>query len=130
MQEVTDYTPFGATNNHDQLAGCSEERKFTGQEYDSTTNLNYFNARYQDPVRGQFISEDPAIVTLNSNTAIGDPTAAPVGAFLNSKPKSDSYLTRGTFELGRHNHIANRTTSHQFFRSQSVPPTAYLAIKT
>jgi hypothetical protein len=45
VQEVTDYAPFGAINNHDQLAGYSEERKFTGQEYDSTTNLNYMNAR-------------------------------------------------------------------------------------
>jgi RHS repeat-associated protein len=64
-QEVTDYSPYGNISNHDQLAGYTEERKFTGQEYDSTTN--YMNARYQDPVRGQFISEDRAVVNLGSS---------------------------------------------------------------
>jgi RHS repeat-associated protein len=50
------------------LAGYSEERKFTGQEYDSTTNLNYFNVRYQNPVRAQFISEDPSFLTLDASS--------------------------------------------------------------
>jgi RHS repeat-associated protein len=67
VQEVTDYSPYGSISNHDQLAGYTEERKFTGQEYDSTTNYNYMNARYQDPVRGQFISEDPLFVTQDKS---------------------------------------------------------------
>jgi RHS repeat-associated protein len=73
VQEVTDYTPFGAINNHDQLAGYTEERKFTGQKYDSTTNLNYLNARYQDPVRGQFINEDPVFLGSPSQQNLQDP---------------------------------------------------------
>ena len=37
------------------------------------------NARYQDPVRGQFISEDPAVVGLNPSTGLtGDPNTATV----------------------------------------------------
>jgi hypothetical protein len=40
---------FGNINNHDQLAWYSEERKFTGQEYDRNTNLNYMDARYEGP---------------------------------------------------------------------------------
>jgi RHS repeat-associated protein len=59
VQEFTDYTPFGNINNHDQLAGYSEERKFTGQEYDSNTNLNYMNARYEWPNLSRFLSESP-----------------------------------------------------------------------
>jgi hypothetical protein len=51
------------------------------------------NARYQDPVRGQFISEDPAVVTLNPRTGTGDPTAAAVVSFLNSGQKSYVYGT-------------------------------------
>ena len=31
VQEVTDYAPYGAMQNHDQLAGYSEQRKYIGQ---------------------------------------------------------------------------------------------------
>jgi RHS repeat-associated protein len=31
---------------------------FTGQQTDSVTGLDYFNARYYDPVTGQFLSAD------------------------------------------------------------------------
>src|SRR6516165_554750 len=49
------------------------------------------NARYQDPVRGQFINEDPAIVGLNPNSGLsGDPNTATVDAFLNSNGQSSS----------------------------------------
>ena len=32
---------------------------FTGREYDSAAKLNYYRARYYDPVVGRFLSEDP-----------------------------------------------------------------------
>ena len=49
------------------------------------------NARYQDPVRGQFINEDPAIVGLNPNSGLsGDPNTTIVDAFLNSNGQSSS----------------------------------------
>jgi hypothetical protein len=37
--------PYGAINNHDQLADYSEERKFTGHQFDTGTGLNFMNAR-------------------------------------------------------------------------------------
>jgi len=62
-----------------------EQRRFTGHEFDAGTGLNYMNARYQDPVRGQFLNEDPAVVGLNPATAlVGNMNTATVDAFLNS----------------------------------------------
>src|SRR3989344_1012080 len=36
-----------------------EQRKFIGQEFDSSTGLNYLNARYYNPAIGKFVSQDP-----------------------------------------------------------------------
>jgi hypothetical protein len=54
----------------------------------------FMNARYQDPVREQFINEDPAIIGLNPNTALtGNSNTATVDAFLNgSGQTSSAYL--------------------------------------
>ncbi len=35
------------------------KRKYIGEEHDVDTGLNYLNARYYDPRRGQFLSQDP-----------------------------------------------------------------------
>jgi hypothetical protein len=49
------------------------------------------NARYQDPVRGQFVSEDPAVVGLNPNSGLtSDPNTATVAAFLNGAGQTSS----------------------------------------
>jgi hypothetical protein len=49
------------------------------------------NARYQDPVRGQFISEDPAVVGLNPSSGLtGDPNTTTVEAFLNGAGQTSS----------------------------------------
>src|SRR5215831_3141963 len=61
VSQVIEYYPFGGTRLDDQTAAFGEQRRFTGHEFDTGTGLNYMNARYQDPVRGQFISEDPAV---------------------------------------------------------------------
>jgi RHS repeat-associated protein len=56
--EAMNYRPFGSTNLDLGTTG-NESRGYIGQTYDASSNLNYLNARYQDPVRGQFLSEDP-----------------------------------------------------------------------
>ncbi len=52
-------TTFSAFGNTQSTTGASPNRlKYTGRE-DDGTGLYYYRARYLDPVRGQFISEDP-----------------------------------------------------------------------
>ncbi len=50
------YAPFGETAASG--APASNPVQFTGRENDGT-GLYYYRARYYDPVRGRFISEDP-----------------------------------------------------------------------
>src|SRR3989344_2509797 len=59
--ETTDYYPFGeqrvATGSFD------EQRKFTGHEFDSDTDLTYAKQRYYDQDVGRWLSQD--VVFLN-----------------------------------------------------------------
>src|SRR3989344_696865 len=50
----------------------TEQRKFIGEEYDATTDLNYLNARYYNAKTGRFISEDPMFWSL-PNDLLADP---------------------------------------------------------
>jgi len=61
----------GVVNNHYQYGSFgdllaetnsvqSDRYRFTGREYDDTSGLYYYRARYYDATLGRFISEDPA----------------------------------------------------------------------
>ncbi len=65
--ENTTYFPYGALRSDTTNTTYDQSKKYIGQEYDGATQLNYLNARYQDPARGQFLSQDP--------TFLGNPMA-------------------------------------------------------
>ena len=60
VAEVSDYYPFGSLRIDDRASSFTEQRKFTGHEYDSRVGLVYAGARHYDGARGQFLSQDPA----------------------------------------------------------------------
>jgi len=58
--EIVDYTPYGSIQSDDKVnEAVSDARQYIGEYYDGDTGLSYLNARYYDPGRGQFLSEDP-----------------------------------------------------------------------
>ena len=65
VEEVTDYFPYGEIRLDEKASTFSEQRKFTGREYDTDTGLNYAGARYYYGIVGRFISQDPAFWTIN-----------------------------------------------------------------
>ena len=68
VTEMTDYYPYGSLRvSDDNGSGFTEQRKFTGHEYDDETNLSYMGARYYDGTAGRFRSIDPIYLL------VGDP---------------------------------------------------------
>jgi RHS repeat-associated protein len=60
--QVLDYFPYGSTSvSH---SGFNEQKQFIGQYQDPETNINYLQARYENPNTGQFLSEDPVFLAL------------------------------------------------------------------
>lgn len=68
QQELMDYYPFGSIRLDEKAGSFSEQRKFTGYEFDADTGLNYAQARYQDPALGKFISQDPLAIEALQTT--------------------------------------------------------------
>jgi RHS repeat-associated protein len=64
--EVSDYYPYGSLRLDDQAGSFTEQRKFTGHEYDSGVGLTYMGARHYDGTRGQFLAQDPAFLAVGS----------------------------------------------------------------
>src|SRR6516162_10477949 len=60
VMQLLDYYPYGATRVASTTYPTNEKRQYIGQYYDAAQNLNYFQARYYDSARGQFVNEDPA----------------------------------------------------------------------
>jgi RHS repeat-associated protein len=60
--QTLDYLPYGATRIS-ASASTNEHRKYIGQ-FSDDSGLSYFNARYYEPSRGGFLSEDAAVSAL------------------------------------------------------------------
>jgi RHS repeat-associated protein len=56
-----EYEPYGRIYAAGSSGSDLSRPKFTGQEWDDSAGLYYFNARYYDPALGRFISPDPGI---------------------------------------------------------------------
>ena len=69
------YTPYGSVRYSSGSSPTS--LGYTGQRADSTTGLDYYHARYYDPVAGQFTSADTVQDGLNRYGYVaGNPTTA------------------------------------------------------
>jgi RHS repeat-associated protein len=62
--EALDYYPYGSERIHSGSADA--DRTFIGQFGDDATELSYLNARYYDPARGQFLSQDPTFLAIGN----------------------------------------------------------------
>lgn len=58
VQDHIEYDAFGAIRTETDPS-FGDRFKFTGREFDASTGLYYYRARYLDPKTGRFISEDP-----------------------------------------------------------------------
>ena len=69
------YTPYG--NSRYSSGSSPTTLGYTGQHADSSTGLDYYNARYYDPVAGQFASADTVADGANRYGYVrGNPTTA------------------------------------------------------
>jgi RHS repeat-associated protein len=87
LNESLEYYPYGALRA-DTLAGtyAGTKRKYIGQVYDASSGLNYLNARYQDPGRGQFLSEDPVFWGNPSQQNLTDPQSFNTYSYAEDNP--------------------------------------------
>ncbi len=75
VTQTLDYFPFGEVRL--DIGSTTESRQYIGEVYDSTTELNYLNARYLSGQRGQFLGQDPVFwevgQTSDGNSVLRNP---------------------------------------------------------
>jgi RHS repeat-associated protein len=87
LVETLSYFPYGAVRIS-SATSTNERRKYIGQ-FSDDSGLSYLQARYYDPARGQFLSEDPVF--------LGDPT----GQNLSDPQSLDTYSYSGDNPITR-----------------------------
>jgi RHS repeat-associated protein len=70
--QTLDYYPYGATRINTNTGGADSARKYIGQ-FSDQSNLDYLQARYYDPNRGQFLSQDPVFLGDPKTQNLADP---------------------------------------------------------
>jgi RHS repeat-associated protein len=68
LVQTLDYYPYGGTRIS-VATSTNEKRKFIGQFTDDS-GLDYLNARYMDPARGQFLSEEPIFLNIGDASQV------------------------------------------------------------
>jgi RHS repeat-associated protein len=91
QEELMDYFPFGSIRLDQKAGTFSEQRKFTGLEYDMDTGLNYANARYYHASIGRFISQDPVFLALGNGGQVKQLTGQELQAVLSDPQNLNSY---------------------------------------
>ncbi len=98
QEGISDYYAYGEIRV--DTGSFNEQRRYTGHEYDSETDLNYMNARYQSGKWGRFVSQDNVFQALGSERSVESLTRKDQREVL-----SDPQLLNG-YSYGRNNPIS------------------------
>jgi RHS repeat-associated protein len=108
LVQLLDYYPYGATRVSTSSYPTNEKRQYIDQFTDAQTGLNYFNARFYDGNRGQFLSQDPVFLALG--TPQSEALFQQRTAYLLSDPQQ-----LGAYSYSRDNPIVHKDPSGNAF---------------
>jgi RHS repeat-associated protein len=97
--KTLDYYPYGGTRISSGQNATS--RQYIGQ-FSDPSNLDYLQARYYDPSRGQFISQDPTFLAVGNPTQLQQLSKQSQQQFLSDPQQLNSY------SYGRDNPITRK----------------------
>ncbi|MCX6718452.1 MAG: CHAP domain-containing protein [Candidatus Staskawiczbacteria bacterium] len=84
--ETIDYFPFGQIRLDNTATGQNpQQKKFLGQDFDSSTGLDYLNARYYNSSIAKFLSEDP-VSRDNPEKFLADPQQLNLYSYAQNNP--------------------------------------------
>jgi RHS repeat-associated protein len=87
--QTLDFYPYGGTRIS-VATSTNEKRQYIGQFTDDST-LSYFNARYYDTSRGQFLSEEPIFLAIGDTYKIGQLAQSDQQTYLRDPQRLNPY---------------------------------------
>jgi len=91
LEQLMDYYPFGDQRINSQETTFDEQRKFTGHEHDSDTDLEYMKARYYNGDIGRFTGQDAAFLAVGDNQQLKAITGLKLQKYLENPQAFNSY---------------------------------------
>jgi RHS repeat-associated protein len=89
--ETLDYYPYGATRINTTSGNFSGEKRQYIDQFSDPSGLLYLQARYQDPQRGQFLSQDPAFLALGNPDQLEQLSQQSQQRYLSDPQQMNSY---------------------------------------
>ncbi len=128
LAQTVDYYPYGSERVDANAGTVNAERTFIGQFGDTDTNLSYLQARYMDPARGQFLSEDPSVVNVDL-ALLSDPQQLNTYSYARGNPlaftdkdgRKVELVTRSVIGLGAHSFVLITNTPTDAAKLTGVP---------
>jgi len=99
--QTLDYYPYGASRINQSNGAAGSKRNYIGQ-FSDDSGLSYLNARYMEPSRGQFISQDPSFLAVGNSGLLRQTTGQDQLRFLSDPQQINSY------SYARDNPITNK----------------------
>jgi RHS repeat-associated protein len=113
LVQTLSFYPYGATRIS-IATSTRERRQFIGQFTDDST-LSYLNARYMDPSRGQFTTEEPIFLNIGDATQVKKLSQQDQQAYLTDPQALNAY------SYGRDNPITRKDSSGKFPALAAAP---------
>lgn len=104
--QTLDYLPYGDVRVNAKQTSYDSDRKYLSKINDTTTNLDYLEARYYQAPLGRFISQDPILLGVPDDKILVDPQVLNYYGYSSDNPinKSDPSglfnVSTGKVELG------------------------------
>ena len=112
--QTLDCFPYGATRISTNVGGADSARKFIGQFAD-VSSLDYLNARYYDPSRGQFISQDSTFLWTGDPNQVKQVTGREQRELLADPQLANAY------SYGRGNPITQKDPNGNIAGAAAIP---------
>jgi RHS repeat-associated protein len=123
VASTKDYYPFGSVRVNSGSASLA--RGYIG-EFSDQSNLSYLNARYMEPSRGQFLSQEPIYLAIGDANQVAQLSKFDQQIYLNDPQQLNSY------SYARNNPIARKDANGKQFTdfngSYVVPVFGFLPI--
>jgi RHS repeat-associated protein len=89
--QTLDYYPYGGTRINTTSGNFSGEKRQYIDQFSDQSGLLYLQARYQDPQRGQFLSQDPAFLAIGNPGQLQQLSQQSQQRFLSDPQQMNSY---------------------------------------
>jgi RHS repeat-associated protein len=127
VAEGLDYFPYGGLRIDTKTNYGGVRNKYAGTVYDALSGLNYMQERYQQPSRGQFLSEDPTFLAIGTPKLTAIENRINGGAKLDDRQALQQFLSdpqlMNSYGYGRDNPIINKDPT-----GEVIPLVAILAV--